>query len=594
MDQLKRLYENLSMRQRIFLLAAALAVIGGIFTFASWNKERDYKPLYTNLTGEDAATVVAKLKEANTEFRLSENGSTIKVPSGKLDELRLMMAALGLPKTGRLGFEIFDKTNFGATEFAEQVNYHRAIEGELERSVMSLTEVETARIHITVPKQSVFLENREPAKASVVLKLKLGAKLSPHNVQALCHLVASAVEGLAPELVSIVDMNGTLLNKPHKPSEDGSDVADSVIEYKRKLERDLLAKINATLEPLVGPDRYRAGVSIDCDISSGEQSEEVFDPDRSVMLSSQKTEDASGLNAAGGTPGTASNMPRPPPRSNGGLTTTSRKTDNLVFQTSRLVKRTKLPQGAVKRMSISVLLDHTVRWDGPENKKTRVVVPPTPESLKSIRELISGVAGFDEDRGDQLIVEALPFENTLQLVPPPASPATLALRPKIKIPWAPPWIAPQLEALVNDTLENKFLIPSALVIVLLLVTGVILLLRKLIKKLLARKPKKGKASAAKTLEGGQPAAAGELGAAEAGKEGLDLDPNSLAKQLEEKMKEKAALREAEEMKAIAMLKLPDVPTKRGEVLAKHIAEEAKKNPESIAHLIRTWLNEEGR
>jgi len=583
MDQLKRLYDNLTMRQRIFLLAAALAVVGGLFAFSNWNKERDFKSLYTNLSSEDAASVVTKLKEANTDYRLTENGSTVKVPTSKVDELRLMMAAAGLPKTGRLGFELFDKTNFGATEFTEQVNYHRAIEGELERSVMSLSEVEHARIHITVSKQSVFLENREPAKASVMLKLKVGAKLSPQNVLAVTHLVASAVEGLLPESVSVVDMNGNLLNKPRKPSQDGSEVSDSVIEYRQKLERDVLAKINATLEPLLGPEKYKAGVSIDCDITSGEQSEEVFDPDKSVMVSSQKTEDASGTALAGGAPGTASNLPRPPQKSGAG-NSTSRKTDNVMFQTSRVVKRTKLPQGAVKRLSISLLLDHNVRFDGAK----RLVEPPSPERLKSIRELVAGVTGLDEERGDQLIVEALPFETTLQWQASPASQTSpQAAKPKIKLPWAPVWIAPQLETFVNDVLESKYLIPAGAVLALLVLALPVLLVRALYRKLRKKKAAKKGAAVAGTpaVEGG------EAQALQLNEAGLPIDGTELAKQLEGKLAEKAAMREIEEQKAIAMLKLPDVPTKRGEVLAKHISEEAKKNPEPMAQLIRTWLNE---
>ncbi len=585
MDQLKRLYQNLSMRQRISLLVAVLAVVGGLAAFSSWNRERDFKPLYTNLSSEDASGVVTKLKEANTDYRLAENGSTVKVPAGKVDELRLLMASAGLPKTGRLGFEIFDKTNFGATEFAEQVNYHRAIEGELERSVMSLSEVEQARIHITFPKQSVFLESREPAKASVMLKLKLGAQLSPRNVLAVCHLVASAVEGLQPELVSVVDMNGNLLSRPRKLSEDGAEASDSMIEYRHKLENELLAKINSTLEPLLGPDKFKAGVSIDCDITSGEQSEEVYDPDKSVMVSSQKTEDSTGA-SAGGAPGTAPNLPRPPQRAGVGGTTTSRKTDNLQFQTSRVVKRTKLPQGAIKRLSISVVLDHNVRWEGAEGKGKRIVEAPAPEMLKKIREYVAGISGFDEHRGDQLVVDSLPFEKTLQWQPPPTS-ALPAARPRIRLPWAPAWLAPQLEVFLQDMVESRFLIPAVSAAVLAILLIPVILLRWLYRKFRTR-GKKGGVEMEKEL-GRAAAAGGDLAAAE-----QDVPHADLAKQLEEKLAEKAAFMAAEELKAVAMLKLPDIPTKRGEVLAKHIAEEARKNPEPMAQLIRTWLHEQER
>src|ERR1700748_2703828 len=172
MDQLKQLLAKLSWNQRIWIGAAVLAVLGGLYSLNRWNNERDFKPLLTGLAPEDAGTVTAKLKELATEYRLADNGATILVPSEKLAEMRLQLASAGLPKTGRIGFELFDKANFGASEFAEQVNFNRAMEGELERSVMSIREVELARVHITPAKDSIYTEERQPAKASVLVKLR--------------------------------------------------------------------------------------------------------------------------------------------------------------------------------------------------------------------------------------------------------------------------------------------------------------------------------------------------------------------------------------------------------------------------------------
>jgi flagellar M-ring protein FliF len=198
MEQLRKLLSHLSVMQRVTILASALAVGAGVVAFVRWKQESDFRPLYTTLASEDAGAVVQKLKEGGVEYRLSENGSTILVPSAKVAEMRLEMASAGLPKSGRIGFELFDKTNFGATEFVEHINYRRALEGELERTVMSLSEVEQARVHLTFPKESVYLESRQPAKASVVVRLRPGAQLIPPNVIAIEHLVASAVEGLGP------------------------------------------------------------------------------------------------------------------------------------------------------------------------------------------------------------------------------------------------------------------------------------------------------------------------------------------------------------------------------------------------------------
>src|SRR2546430_11031970 len=156
MDSLRKLLSSLSVRQRVSILIALAAVGLGLWSFTNWNRERDFRPLYTNLAAEDAGSVMAKLKEENVEYRVDDSGTALRVPSEKVAELRLRMAAEGLPKTGRIGFELFDKSNFGLTEFAEQVNYRRAIEGELERSIMALAEIERARGHISLPKDSVF------------------------------------------------------------------------------------------------------------------------------------------------------------------------------------------------------------------------------------------------------------------------------------------------------------------------------------------------------------------------------------------------------------------------------------------------------
>src|SRR5579871_3843785 len=288
MDQIKHLFESLGWKQFVSLVLVAGAVLAGLTSFAHWNRERDFRPLYSELSQEDAAAVLAKVRESGNEFRLAENGSAVLVPSSKVAELRLQLAAAGVPKSGRIGFELFDKANFGASDFAEQVNYHRALEGELERSVMALSAVESARVHITLAKDSVFLESRQPAKASVLVKLRAGSQLTAQNVAAICQLTASAVDGLAPEAVSVVDMRGNLLNRARRASSaDDPGPSGAALEYRQQIEHDLLAKINGTLEPLLGADKFRATAAVECDFTSADQSEESFDPSKSVMVSSQ-------------------------------------------------------------------------------------------------------------------------------------------------------------------------------------------------------------------------------------------------------------------------------------------------------------------
>src|SRR3954471_23282865 len=292
---MQNILAKLSIRQRISIAAVAGLVAFGMYELVKQQRESDFKPLFTGVSAEDGAAIVQKLKESGVEYRLPESGGTVLVPSAKLAELRLGMAAAGLPKTGRIGYELFDKTNLGATEFTEHVNYRRALEGELERSVMAMAEVEQARIHLTFPKDSVFLDAQQPAKASVLIKTRPGARLSKQNVLAIDHLVASAVEGLSPDAVSVLDMNGNLLGRPKAPASiDGPEPSEAGLDYRHKIEADLLAKINSTLEPLLGGNKFRANVSVECDFTGAEQNEEIFDPTRSVMLSSQRTEDVSG------------------------------------------------------------------------------------------------------------------------------------------------------------------------------------------------------------------------------------------------------------------------------------------------------------
>jgi len=569
MEQLKNLFLSLSMRQRITTGIVALAVITALFGAAKWNRERDFKLLYNGLSSEDAGAVLAKLKEGSIEYRLEENGSTVLVPSAKVAELRLQMAAAGLPKTGRIGFELFDQTNFGLTEFAEQVNYHRALEGELERSLISLSEVEHARVHITLPKDSLFVESRQPAKASVMLKLRLGSKLSAQNIAGICHLLASAVEGLSPEMVSVLDVRGNLLNRPRPANPDAAEPSEASLEYRQRIERDLITKINTTLEPLLGPDRFRAGVFVDCDFTSGEQSEETFDPSRSVMVTSQRTEDAAGTGGTSGTPGVASNLPRPPSRPVSSAGGTSRRTENITYQSSRTVRHVKLPQGGIKRVSVSLLVDQDVRWEGSGANAKRVLEPPPPEKLKAIRELVAAAVGFTPDRGDQLIVESLPFETTANWEPPkpdsppPAQPGTLQL---------PAW----LQKIVGQT-NGAALIGAGAGVVLVVLALMLFLFRR----------SRNRKRARKQFEMTKEVASGQEQKSIEGDSRNDASMN-----LEAVLAQRAALQQKMNDEALSSLKIQPVSTKKTEVLARHIGDGAKKDPTSMAHVVRTWLNEE--
>jgi flagellar M-ring protein FliF len=556
MAQLLNLIRSLSGKQQISIGVVAAIVIAALYAFTNWHHEQDFKPLYTSVAPEEAAAIVQKIKEGGSEYRLSENGTTISVPSAKVAELRLDMAAAGLPKSGRIGFELFDKTNFGATDFVEHVNYNRALEGELERSIDSLTAIEHSRVHITSAKDSVFIESREPGKASVIVSLRPGSALFPQNVAAIQQLVSSAVEGVNPDDVSVVDTRGSLLSRRKLSQDDGSDAAYS---YRERIEHDLVEKINSTLEPLLGRDRFRAGVSVDCDRSSSEQSEETYDPTKSVMTSSQKTEEMTAGGSTLGIPGTASNLPHPAVRAGGPTTSHSVRSENISYESSHTVRKTRMPEGQIKRISISVLLDQKVRWDGKGKARKQILVPPAAETLKTVHDLVAGVTGFTQDRGDQITVETLPFASTLEEVAPEAPPLPVSL----PLTW-------------KDYLRKPaVLIGAGAGLLLVLGLGAFMFFKK------SKTP-----VAIPAVKGSTVTPAIDQQKKNA------IQAANMAEQMEAALAERVAEQQKADIASLAALKLPTITTKKQELLAKEIREATKRDPTASSHILSSWLHED--
>jgi flagellar M-ring protein FliF len=548
MNQLIKIWKSLTKPQQISLVLVPLVVCAVVFGLLRWKHENAFRVLYSALAPEDAAAVTQKIREAGIEYRMDEAGTTVSVTSDRVADARMALASAGLPKTGRIGFELFDRANLGASDFAEQVNYRRALEGELERTVATLSEVEQARIHITFAKDSVFLDARQPSKATVVLRLKRIAQLPQSNVTAIANLVASAVEGLSPESVAIIDSNGRLLSRPHVSGDSDAQLAEANLDYRRQVETELLTKINTALGPLLGPDRFHASVSADCDFSSSEENEETVDPEKSAVLTSQTTEESSGGALAGGTPGTASNLPRPTARASAGSAGLFRSTQNASYQPSRVVKHTISPKGTVRRISTAVLVDQTVRWDGVGAKAKRTLVPPSAEVLKGVHDIVAGITGYSETRGDQITVETLPFENTLAAEPPPAPP------PAVK----------------SGTSKFDFKQPSvigAAVLLVLLIAGLAFILLR-------------RRSAASAEDLSPEAIAARQG------DGRTAADREIEGQFTENDAQQALL-EAETLKRI---KLP-VNTKKTEVLARHIREAIHKDSSNATNVLRTWIAE---
>jgi flagellar M-ring protein FliF len=554
MNQLARIWTSLSRSQQISLILVPAVVCAVAFGLLRWKHDSDFRVLYSGLAPEDASAVTQKIREAGIEFRLDETGSTVHVPSGRLADARLALAGAGLPRTGRIGFELFDRTNLGASDFAEQVNYRRALEGELERTVATLSEVEQARIHITFAKESVFLDARQPSKATVVLRLRHNAQLSQPSVLAVANLVASAVDGLLPEAVAIIDSNGRLLSRPRVQGDGDEQLAEANLEYRRQVESELLAKISQSLGALLGPDRFRASVNVDCDFSSSEENEESVDSTRSAVLTSQTTEESSGAGVAGGTPGTASNLPRPTARATSTGTGLRRRTENATYQPSRVVKHTTSPKGTIRRISTAVLVDQTVRWDGVGAKARRTLLPPSADVLKGVHDIIAGITGFTEQRGDQITVETLPFETTLEVEPPPGPPA-----PVKQVPLA-----------LN--LKQPAVIGGLAVFVLLAVAAVFITLRR-------RRAARATDMSAAAIGAAVPSAA------------VPVDPKTaLERQLEQQISENDARQSQLESEVLSRIKLP-ASTRKTEVLVRHIRDSVHKDSVNATNVLRSWISE---
>lgn len=568
MDQLKKLFATLSLTQKIGLAAVVLMMGAGIPLFTKWQHEGSFKPLVTGMAPEDAGEIVTKLKETGVEHRLSENGTSILVPADKVDEVRLELASEGLPKTGRIGYELFDKTNLSLTDYSEHINYLRALEGELEKTIKSVSAIEQARVHVVLPKDSVFIDSREPAKASVLVRVRPGVRLLAQNVTAIANLVAGAVEGLSPDAVSIVDMQGNLLSKRRKPSVDASETAENALEYKDQVEKDLTAKVEATLEPLLGEGKFRIGINADCDFSTSEQTDEVYDPSRSVMSTSQKTEDLSQGASSSGVPGTPSNLPRSQIKAQAaagagpGGTSVSRRTENVAFETSRTVRQVKTPRGIVKKISAALLIDQDTEWQGSGKQRRRVLVPPSAERSKAIHDVVAGVLGISTERGDQLIVETLPFEQT-------RNPEEMSSSSDMPLSEHKTGIA--------ELLDHKVLIGG----------GVGLVLVVLVAGFLLRSPKRG-------AEGAQLQDRAVILPGKA--EGRRPDPIApftgvagLSNAESERVASQETARELEE--SSLALQLPEM-TSHSKILLDRLRKSVHHDPDSAANVIRGWLAEE--
>jgi flagellar M-ring protein FliF len=423
LSRLRTLTSAFTTTQLVTLAGTFVLVVSIVAGSAWWLNAPTYVLLFSDMDAESAQQVVTRLKAENIPYQLEQGGRGIRVPQDKVDELRLELSAESLPASGRVGFELFDRTQFGATQFLEQVNYRRALEGEIARTIGTISEVSNARVHIAMGKDTLFGEPR-PAKASVVLKLRGSRPPSAATINGISNLVASSVEGLRPEAVVILDSFGRPLARPQDDEHDPMGTAQ--MERQQRLERDLSARVVALLEPVVGPDRVRVNVAIKLDPKSLEQTEESWDPNtvvRSRQASADQSNGGNGIATVAGSRGNAPispDSPAPPQQTIAGPAA-SRSTETTNFEVSRKTTHVIQPPGDVARLSVAVILDDDqVAKQGKDGSTQLVRKPRTREELQKIQALVAAAVGLETERGDHVTVENVSFdEPTVEQGPTP-------------------------------------------------------------------------------------------------------------------------------------------------------------------------------
>jgi flagellar M-ring protein FliF len=409
--QLVDVWAKLKFGQKISLVVAVLATIGVIGAIVMYSSQPEYSVLFSDLKPADAQSIVEKLKTQNVQYQLSNNGTVVSVPAERVAELRLLMASSGTLAGGHVGFDIFDRTSFGATEFTQQVNYQRAIEGELARTLEAMDEVDSVRVHITQPHDSIYADKAERAKGSVMLRMKQGKALSRERTEAVVSLVASAVEGLDPADVAVMDTQGRLLsNSAHADNSKMGDasVFSSHLEASRKFESETAARIVTLLEPLSGIGRVRADVAANLDFSQTEQTQETYDPRSQVIRSQQSTQEVRNGNANSTQTGGVSGVRGNDPTTRTPATTTTPNGDQRAatttnYEINKTVTHTVGAGGKISRLSVSVVVDF--------KNVNGTMVTRSPEELKKMQDLVAAAVGIDENRGDQIVVQTIPFDQ---------------------------------------------------------------------------------------------------------------------------------------------------------------------------------------
>ncbi len=417
--------------RKFVLMVGIAAVISVMIGLVLWGQKPEYRVLFSNFSDRDGGAIMTSLQAANVPYKFAEGGGAILVPADKVHEIRLKLAAEGLPKGGSVGFELMENQKLGVSQFLEQVNFQRALEGELARSIQSVGAVQSARVHLALPKASVFVRDQQKPTASVLLNLHAGRFLDQQQVSAIVHLVASSVPELSPKNVTIVDQAGNLLSENNKPA--GNNTLDpSQLKYVQELQQSIAKRIESIITPMVGLNNVRAEATADVDFSTSEQAAEIYKPNQvpnsATVRSMQSSESSNGGANATGVPGALTNQPAPaataplnttpPPAAPGtaataatpaaaAATATPTQRDTTTnYEVDKTVRYVQQPMGGLKRLSVAVV----VNYKRVVNKDGKVSILPLSAIEKTqITDLVKEAMGYNKDRGDTLNVVNSPF-----------------------------------------------------------------------------------------------------------------------------------------------------------------------------------------
>ncbi len=543
-NELRARFAQMELRSRIGVIAGIAALVAvGVLGYAQQTSTR-YEVLFANLAPEDAARIVERLREMRVEYRIGEDGTTLLVPEAAVHESRLTLAAEGLPSGGGVGFELFDRQRFGESEFSEQVQFRRALEGELSRTIRHLSGVESARVHLVLPQRTLFATQERGASASVALRLRPGFRLSEEQVRGIVHLVAGSVRDLTPEQVTIVDGAGRTLS--HSGGEDDR-AGNTAEELRERIELSRAREVQQLLDAALGVGRSVVDISADVTFAREERVEETYDPDRTATRSFQIIEEGGGAAdpSTQGVPGAVSALPGgAPAEPTTGTTDGNRsRTEIRNFEITKVVRRAVEPVGRIQRLSVAVVVDGT--WEG--EAEARHFVPRTDEEMTRIRAIVTSAAGIIESRGDSVAVECMPFVESEDASVDEEEGFAAAFSPLV--------------------------IGLLAVIALLGIAGLVFWLRR----------RRADATADGTVGAGAPAAVppGLLAGGEA-----DPGMAALVAQAQEQAEASSG-----ELAAVAALSLDDGTTDPEE-LRKLSVEVARAEPQIAARVIRAWLLEE--